>query len=80
MSLFIIFDSSTQCTQRCSSEDQQKLIKSLAIILIVNKEDELPGNDLCLKKCAVYDEYEQAVSELVKAQFIYKRFNRSICV
>lgn len=59
--------------ERCTSEDQRKIIKSLAIILIVNKEDELPGNDLCLRKCTVYDEYEQAVAELVKGQFIYKK-------
>lgn len=59
--------------ERCTSEDQRKLIKSLAIILIVNKEDELPGNDLCLKKCAAFDAYEQAIEELIKAQFIYRK-------
>ena len=59
--------------ERCTSEDQRKVVKSLAIILIVNKEDELPGNDFCLKKCALIDAYEQSVEELVRGQFIYKK-------
>lgn len=59
--------------ERCTSEDQRRIVKALAIILIVNKEDELPGNDLCLKKCASFDAYNQAVEELVKAQYIYKK-------
>lgn len=59
--------------ERCTSEDQRKLVKSLAIILIVNKEDELPGNDLCLKKCASFSAYEQAAEELIKEQYIYSK-------
>lgn len=59
--------------ERCTSEDQRRLVKALAIILIVNKDDELPGNDLCLKKCASFVAYEQAAEELVKGQYIYKK-------
>lgn len=58
---------------RCKSQDQIKVVKALAIVLIVNKEDELPADDKCLSLCVNTDDCNQAISELVENQLIYKK-------
>lgn len=58
---------------KCKSEDQKKLVKALAIVLIVNKEDEIPADDKYLSLCINAGDCTQAISELVENQLIYKK-------
>lgn len=59
--------------ERCMTEDQKKIIKALAVILIVNKEDELPASDKNLNLCVALDDGPQAINELVQLEFIYQK-------
>lgn len=59
--------------ERCITEDQKKIIKTLAVILIVNKEDELPASDKNLNLCVALDDGPQAINELVQLEFIYQK-------
>lgn len=59
--------------ERCMTEDQKKIIKALAVILIVNKEDELPASDKNLNLCVTLDDGPQAINELVQLEFIYQK-------
>lgn len=59
--------------ERCITEDQKKIIKALAVILIVNKEDELPATDKTLNLCVAVDDGPQAINELVQLEFIYQK-------
>lgn len=36
---------------KCVNEDQKKIIKALALVLIVNKEDEIPATEKYLRLC-----------------------------
>lgn len=58
---------------KCKTDDQKKLVKALAIVLIVNKEDEIPADDNYLKLCVNADDCAQALSELIEGQFISKK-------
>ena len=58
---------------KCKSDDQIRLIKSLAIILIVNKEDEIPADNNYLSLCTNIEDYSQAISDLISAQILYKK-------
>lgn len=58
---------------KCKSQDQIKVVKALAIILIVNKEDEIPADDKYLSLCVNADDCNQAINELVENQLIYKK-------
>lgn len=44
-----IWLSAEYAIDKCKTEDQKKMIKALAIILIVNKDDEIPATDQFLK-------------------------------
>ena len=59
--------------EKCKTEDQIKIAKALAIILIVNKEDEIPASDKYLKLSVNVSDCAQALSELLKDQYIYKK-------
>lgn len=59
--------------ERCITEDQKKIIKALAVILIVNKEDELPATDKTFNLCVAVDDGPQAINELVQLEFIYQK-------
>lgn len=43
---------------------QRKIVKALAVILIVNKEDEIPATEKYLKLCINASDPEQALMEL----------------
>lgn len=58
---------------KCETEDQKKLIKALAIVLIVNKEDEMPAIEKYLKLCVNASEPDRALDELKNKEFIYKK-------
>lgn len=68
-----IWLSAEYCIGKCETEDQKKIIKALAIILIVNKEDEMPAIDKYLRLAVNVDDYSQTVEELEKKQCIYKK-------
>lgn len=58
---------------KCKSEEQRKIIKSLAVVLIVNKEDEIPANEKYLSLCVDVEDCSQIVSELDAQKIIYKK-------
>lgn len=58
---------------KCISSDQRKIAKALAIVLIVNKEDEVPADTKYLSLCVNVDDCVQAINELVEKQLIYKK-------
>lgn len=68
-----IWLSAEYAIDRCETEDQKKIIKALAIILIVNKEDEIPATSKYLKLSVCTDDADQAISELRAKEFIYKK-------
>ena len=58
---------------KCDTLDQKKIIKALAIVLIVNKEDEIPASDKYLKLCVNAADASQAIEQLVNKEFIYRK-------
>lgn len=68
-----IWLSAEYAIDKCETEDQKKIIKALAIVLIVNKEDEIPATEKYLKLCVNASEPEQAISELKAKKSIYRK-------
>lgn len=68
-----IWLSAEYAIEKCESEDQKKIIKALATVLIVNKEDEIPATDKYLRLCVNAGDSAQAINELVEKQLIYKK-------
>lgn len=68
-----IWLSAEYAIDKCETEDQKKIIKALAIVLIVNKEDEIPATAKYLKLCVNASEPESAISELKAKEFIYRK-------
>ena len=58
---------------KCKEDDERKLIKALAIFLIVNKDDELPANEKYLSLSVALADPSTTIDELVKKQVIYKK-------
>lgn len=58
---------------KCENEYQAKVIKALAVILIVNKEDELPAIDEVLFKSIDIPDYVETMKELENKTLIYRR-------
>ena len=68
-----IWLSAEYAIEKCESIDQEKIIKALAIVLIVNKEDEIPATDKYLKLCVNVGDSAQVINELEEKQLIYKK-------
>lgn len=68
-----IWLSAEYAIDKCETDDQKKLIKALAIVLIVNKEDEIPATEKYLKLCVNASDPEQAISILKSKEFIYRK-------
>lgn len=68
-----IWLSAEYAIEKGETEDQKKVIKALAIILIVNKEDEIPASDKYLKASVNAADCAQAIKELEDKQFIFKK-------
>lgn len=68
-----IWLSAEYAIEKCETEDQKKVIKALAIVLIVNKEDEIPAGDRYLKLCINTGDCNQAIVELEEKHIIYKK-------
>lgn len=57
----------------CENEDQKKIVKALAIVLIVNKEEEIPATDKYLKLSVNTSEPDRTLEYLKNKEFIYKK-------
>ena len=70
-----IWLSSEYALERATTDDQKKLVKALAIILIVNKEDEIPASQtyLSLSLFGAVGDSIQAINELNEKGFIYRK-------
>lgn len=68
-----IWLSTEYALDKCTSLDQRRIVKALAIVLIVNKEDEVQANAHHLSLCVNTDDCMQAINELVEKQLIYKK-------
>ena len=68
-----IWLSAEYAIDKCEIEDQKKIIKALAIVLIVNKEDEIPATEKYLKLCVNVAEPEQAIQWLKEKEYIYRK-------
>lgn len=58
---------------KCNNDEEKKLIKTLAVILIVNKNDEIPANEKYLSLAASLPDVAVTINELVNRQIIYKK-------
>ncbi|WP_146058840.1 hypothetical protein [Lachnospira multipara] len=58
---------------KCDSENKKKVVKALAIILIVNKEDELPATRNYIALSLDVPGCQQIVDELDACELIYKK-------
>lgn len=58
---------------KCETLDQRKIVKALAIVLIVNKEEEIPATRSYLKLCVNADDADQAITELFEKEYIYRK-------
>lgn len=58
---------------KCTNEEEIKLIKTLALILIVNKGDELPANGKNLALAASLLDEGETIRTLVEKQLIYEK-------
>ena len=58
---------------KCTSEEQRKMIKALAVILIVNKEEEMPANDIVLQLATNLIDGTEVIQQLDNQKLIYKK-------
>ncbi len=58
---------------KCDTEEQRRLIKSLAIILIVNKDEEFPADEKYIALAASLDDGISVIEELKAKELIYKK-------
>lgn len=58
---------------KCQNEEEIKLIKTLALFLIVNKKEELPANEKYLSLAATLIDGNETIKELSERQLIYKK-------
>lgn len=68
-----IWLSAEYALDKCETDDQKKIIKALAIVLIVNKEEEIPATRTYLKLCVYADDADQAINELIDKEFVYRK-------
>lgn len=58
---------------KCNSEEQKKMVKALAIVLIVNKEEEIPASDRKLQLAVNYVGGEEVLKQLEELKIIYMK-------
>ena len=68
-----IWLSAEYALDKCETSDQKKIIKALAIVLIVNKEEEIPATGTYLKLSVQADDADQAINELKEKEYIYRK-------
>lgn len=68
-----IWLSAEYALSKCEGEDQRRIIKALALVLVVNKEDEIPANEKFLSLCVNTSDGAQALNDLIIGQVVYKK-------
>ena len=68
-----IWLSTEYALNKCETEDQRRIIKALALVLVVNKEDEIPANEKYLLLCVNTSDGNQAINDLISEQVVYKK-------
>ncbi len=58
---------------KCKLEEQQKIVKALAIFLIVNKDEEMPADENILALATGISNAREIIEELVISQVVYKK-------
>lgn len=58
---------------KCTDSEEIKLIKTLALIQIVNKGDELPANEKYIALAAVLIDGNETLNSLIEKKLIYKK-------
>ena len=58
---------------KCINEDEKKVIKALAVLLIINKEEELPSNEKYISLAVSIADSNDAIKGLVDRNIIYKK-------
>ncbi len=58
---------------RCDTDSQRRLIKALAVFLIVNKEEEMPAMDEYLALSVDLDNGREIIEELLKKDILYRK-------
>lgn len=58
---------------KCVSEEQKKIVKALAIFLIVNKEEEMPANENILALSTGISNAREVIEELIASQVVYRK-------
>lgn len=58
---------------KCISEEQKKIVKALAIILIVNKDEEMPAEESVLALATGISNAAMVVEELIASQLVYRK-------
>lgn len=58
---------------KCVSEEQRKIVKALAIFLIVNKDEEMPADEHILALATGISDSTKVIEELLTAQVIYRK-------
>lgn len=68
-----IWLSSEYALEKCNTSDEKKVLKALAVILAVNKEEEISATDAYLKIAVSVDDYDSVIRVLKDEEIIYKR-------
>lgn len=68
-----IWLSAEYAIEKCETEDQKKVIKALAIVLIVNKEDEIPAADKYLRLSVNAGDCVRAIEWLEEKEIISRK-------
>lgn len=58
---------------KCVSEEQRKIVKALAVFLIVNKEEEMPADENILTLAMGIFNTRDVIEELIASQVIYRK-------
>lgn len=58
---------------KCVTEEQKKIVKALAIFLIVNKDEEMPADENILALATGISNAREIIEELVVSQVVYKK-------
>lgn len=58
---------------KCTNIEEIKLIKTLALFLIVNQGDEMPANEKCLTLAATLIDGNETLDSLIDKKLIYKK-------
>lgn len=58
---------------KCKLEQERRFIKALAIVLIVNREDEMPADEKIVALSLGFDNMSEIVQGLIDMQLVYKK-------